>query len=303
MKAGMIGLGNMGGAIAQRLLEQGVELYVCDLDHHACERVKSLGAIICDTPRSVADHAETVIGCLPTVNAARQVLDGDEGVLGGGIKHYIEMSTIGPASASEHAAMSEVKNCAFIDAAVSGGRGAALSGDLVIMLASAPKALTETRPLIETLSSRYFLVGDLPGQAQAMKLVNNLLAAANMATSFEALALGVAMGLAPEKIAEIVNVSSGKNTGMVDRRIDAILSRKFDSGPKIGLLLKDIELAFSHAAKIGFPMGAAPALSGMADLWQRAADADMETQDVSALIQIVEDAANVEVTGKVKRPD
>src|SRR5690606_8459273 len=148
-------------------------LYVCDLDPKARERAKSFGAIICDTPKDLADQAGTVIGCLPTVNAARQILA--DGVLNGKVKHYIEMSTIGPASAAEHAEMAKAKDCAFIDAAVSGGSGAALSGELVIMLAGEAKALTEIAPLIETLSSRHFLVGEAPGQAQAMKLVNNLL--------------------------------------------------------------------------------------------------------------------------------
>ncbi len=297
MKIGLIGLGNMGGAIAERLLKQGVELYVCDLDREACERARAQGAVICAMPGDVADRAPTVIGCLPTVRAVEAVLNGPGGVLQGqAISYYVEMSTIGPASAAQHAEQAEGR-CSYIDAAISGGSGAAAAGQLVIMLAGAPDALAELTPLVDMLSSRHFVVGDKPGQAQAMKLVNNLLAAANMANSFEALTLGVAMGLRPETIVEVVNVSSGQNTGLVERRVKAILSRRFDSGPKIDLLVKDIDLAFKQAAAIDFPVGALPSLSGMAELWNRAAANGMGTDDVSALIRLVEDAANVEVAG------
>lgn len=295
MKIGLIGLGNMGGAIAQRLLGQSVDLYVCDLDREACERARQQGAVVCELPCDVADSAATVIGCLPTVTAAEKVLAGADGALRGqAIRWYVEMSTIGPASAAAHAARVEGR-CSFIDAAVSGGSGAAAAGELVIMLAGAPDALAEIAPVVDILSSRHFVVGDKPGQAQAMKLVNNLLAAANMANSFEALTLGVAMGLQPERIVEIVNVSSGRNTGLVDRRVNAILSRRFDSGPKIDLLVKDIDLAFRQAAAIDFPVDALPSLSGMAELWNRAAANGMGMDDVSALIRVVEMAANVEV--------
>ena len=300
MKIGLIGLGNMGGAIAQRLLEQGVELFVCDLDRDACERARAQGAVICALPADVADRAAIVIGCLPTVRAVEGVLNGPDGVLQGqAISHYVEMSTIGPASAAQHAARAEGR-CSYVDAAISGGSGAAAAGQLVIMLAGQPDALAEIAPLVDILSSRHFVVGDKPGQAQAMKLVNNLLAAANMANSFEALTLGVAMGLRPEKIVEVVNVSSGQNTGLVERRVNAILSRRFDSGPKIDLLIKDIDLAFRQAAAIDFPVDALPSLTGMAQLWNRAASSGMGTDDVSALIRLVENAANVEVAGTDK---
>jgi len=297
MKVGLIGLGNMGGAIAERLLAKGVELYVCDLDREARERASAQGAVICDLPSDVADHAPTVIGCLPTVTAAESILSGPDGVLRGqAISCYVEMSTIGPISAAQHAARAEGR-CSFIDAAISGGSAAAAAGELVIMLAGAPDALAGIAPLVDILSSRHFVVGDKPGQAQAMKLVNNLLAAANMANSFEALTLGVAMGLRPERIVEVVNVSSGQNTGLVDRRVKAILSRRFDSGPKIDLLVKDIDLAFKQAAAIEFPVSALPSLAGMAQLWNRAAANGMGTEDVSALIRVVEQAADVEVAG------
>ncbi|MDB5687667.1 MAG: hypothetical protein JWR77_2256 [Rhizorhabdus sp.] len=299
MRAGFVGLGNMGGAIAERLLAQGVELHVHDPSLAASDRAAALGATLHGSPRAVADAAETVFGCLPTVAVARHVLLGADGIIEGTmVRRYLEMSTIGPAAAAQHAAAIAERGLAFVDAAVSGGAAAAISGTLAIILAGDADALAAAAPLLGLISDRRFPIGERAGQAQAMKLVNNLLAAANMATSFEALTLGVGMGLDPAAMVEVINAGSGRNTGLVDRRVAAILSRRFDSGPKIALLAKDIELAFDHATAVGFPLAAAPALGGMAELWRRAVAAGMAGDDVSALIRVVEDQAGLCVRGK-----
>lgn len=296
MRAGFIGLGNMGGAIAERLLRQGVELHIFDVNAAAAGRAAAIGAIAHRSPRAVADAAETLFGCLPTVAIARDVLLGADGVVQGkAVKRYLEMSTVGPNAAAAHGAATAEHGITLIDAAVSGGAAAALAGTLAIILAGDPAELAAANPLLAAISEKRFVIGDRAGQAQAMKLVNNLLAAANMATSFEALTLGVGMGLDPAAMVEVINAGSGRNTGLVDRRVAAILSRRFDSGPKIALLAKDIELAFEHATEIGFPMEAAPALSGMAELWRRAMAGGMADDDVSALVRVVEDRTGLRV--------
>jgi 3-hydroxyisobutyrate dehydrogenase-like beta-hydroxyacid dehydrogenase len=130
-----------------------------------------------------------------------------------------------------------------------------------------------------------------------MKLVNNLLAAANMASSYEALALGVKLGLPPSKIVEVVNASSGRNTGMDDRKTTAIMTRRFEGLGSISLLQKDIALAFEVAREAGFPLSALQAFTGMAKLWDAAAEQGMAGEDVSALIKVIERAAGIEVRG------
>jgi 3-hydroxyisobutyrate dehydrogenase-like beta-hydroxyacid dehydrogenase len=145
------------------------------------------------------------------------------------------------------------------------------------------------------ISSRIFVIGDAPGAAQKMKLVNNLLAAANMATSFEALALGVKLGLPASTIIDVVRASSGQNTGMDAKKVDAILSGRFAGLGAISLLEKDIALAFEAAREAGFPLSELRAFDGMAKLWRAACDQGLAAEDVSALIKVIERAADVEV--------
>jgi 3-hydroxyisobutyrate dehydrogenase-like beta-hydroxyacid dehydrogenase len=300
---GFIGLGNMGGAIAERLARSGaVELHVFDRNLAAAERLAPLGAIVQQNARAIAEAAQCVITCLPTVEAAQAALFGQDGVMDADtgarkVRYCIEMSTIGPEAMRAIALRASEHGIGLLDAPVSGGAAGALKGTLAIMISGAPDVREAVAPVLAAISPNVFNISDAPGDAQIMKLVNNLLAAANMATSFEALVLGVKLGLAPEKIVEVVNASSGRNTGMDDRKTGAILSRRFEGLGKIALLEKDIGLAFRVADEAGFPLDAMPAFGGMAQLWQRAVAQGMSAEDVSALVKVVEQAAGIEVRG------
>lgn len=299
-KVGFIGLGNMGGAIAERLLRSGaVSLHVFDRDAAVRERLASLGAVAHTSSRAVADAATLVFACLPSVQACRATWFEEGGVVGGqAVRCCVEMSTIGPAAMREIASRLETGGLAVLDAPVSGGAAGALKGTLAIMVSGTAAAREAAAPVLAALSPKVFTISDRAGDAQTMKLVNNLLAAANMATSFEALVMGVKLGLKPETIVEVVNAGSGRNTGMDDRKTGAILSRRFEGLGKIALLEKDIGLAFEVAREAGFPLDAAPAFAGMARLWERAVEQGMAGEDVSALVKVVERQASVEVRGR-----
>ena len=144
-------------------------------------------------------------------------------------------------------------------------------------------------------SSRIFEIGDRPGDAQRMKLVNNLLAAANMASSFEALVLGAKLGLSPSKIVEVVRQSSGNNTGMDPKFTDSIIDRSFRGTAQISVLVKDLSLAEEEARAAGFPFDRLFALAGMAELWRSAAGYGMLDAQVPALARIIEQMTGVEV--------
>ena len=299
-KVGFIGLGNMGGAIAERLARSGaVALQVIDRKPAAAQGLVALGAVAHVCARAVADVASIVFTCLPTLEASEAAMFGAEGLLGGSMMRCcVEMSTIGPAGMAAIARRFALAGIDVLDAPVSGGAAGALKGTLAIMIA-APAAVRErVAPVLAAISPKVFTISDLPGDAQNMKLVNNLLAAANMASSFEALALGVKLGLAPEKIVEVVNAGSGRNTGMDDRKTGAILARRFEGLGKISLLEKDIRLAFEVAVAAGFPVEAMPSFGGMARLWQRAVEQGMSGEDVSALVKVVERDVDVEVRGQ-----
>lgn len=296
--AGFIGLGNMGGAIVERMLDVGFDMHIHDSDPLKSACLVEQGAVMHPSAASVADTCHTVFGCLPSLQASEDVLFGDQGLSQGtSIRCYVEMSTIGPAAIRRFGEEAATRTIDVVDAPVSGGAEAARKGTLAIMLAAPKAVLDPLVPELMRISPRVLRVGDQIGQAQAMKLVNNLLAAANMATSFEALVLGVKLGLNAATIIDVVNVSSGRNTGMDERKTRAILTRNFSGLGKIALLDKDIALAMSLARDAGARDESFPALNGMAALWRSAVQQGMSDEDVSALIKVVERWENTIVTG------
>jgi 3-hydroxyisobutyrate dehydrogenase len=290
---GLLGLGNMGLALARRLLGQGATLHVYDPNRQALDRAQALGAIAHGSCRAVGDTAQILIACVPTVDISADVAT--QAAAGTAVRYYVEMSTIGPDAATALERLLGTKSIGFIDAAVSGGAEAAIAGTLAIMVAGRPESVSAVRTVLDRISGQVFVIGERAGQAQAMKLVNNLLAAANMANAFEALVLGVKLGLDPATMVTVINAGSGRSMALVERRSRAILSGRFDSGPKIALLHKDIGLALEAAQASGFPLAHAPSLMGAATLWQRAVAQGMAADDVSALIRVVENAAGAVV--------
>lgn len=293
---GFIGVGQMGLAIAERFAEAGVELHVYDRSSAAASAAAALGARCHDSARAVADVAETVFACLPSREASRAAALGDDGVADGRrIRTLVEMSTIGSVQIQEIETALGERGIETLDAPVSGGPVGARQGTLSIMLAGRPAVREAAMPLLSMVSSRIFDIGDTPGLAQKMKLVNNLLAASNMANSFEALVLGAGLGLSPARLAEVVRQSSGNNTGMAAKFIDSILDRSFAGTAHISIIVKDLSLAAEEAAAAGLSLDALQALSGMTRLWRAAAALGLLDADVPALARIVEHDLGVTV--------
>lgn len=291
---GFIGLGNMGGAIAEALLDLKAPLHVCDIDPAKLAAFERLGAVSCTSPRDLANCVETVITCLPTIGASASIREGALGLREGiRIRNVIEMSTVGRKAVVEQAARLAEKGIRTLDAPVSGGSAAVGNGSLLILAGGALDHFRSVRHILERISPRILHVGESVGDGQAMKIVNNLLAAANMAASFEALLVGVKLGLRPSAMVEAISQGSGANTGFADRKIRAIVSRRFDYGPRLAIMRKDVEIAFQEATDAGFPVSRLRALGGMAALWQAAEERGLGEQDITRLATLLEDEAGV----------
>ena len=140
-----------------------------------------------------------------------------------------------------------------------------------------------------------FVVGERPGQAQLMKLVNNLINAANMATAFEALVLGAKGGLDAEQMVQVINVSTGRNSATLDKIPRAVLPGTFDYGARLATMVKDVLLDLQEAEALGVPMWAHETVG---QLWRFAMTQGLADADLTALIQVMEGWAGVEVRSK-----
>ncbi len=146
------------------------------------------------------------------------------------------------------------RDITLIDCPISGGPKGARAGTLSVITAGPVAAIDEIRPLLQRIGRNVFAVGELPGQAQLMKLVNNLISAANMATAFEALVLGAKGGLDPDLMVNVINASTGRNSATLDKVPKAVLPGTFDYGAKLSTMVKDIALGLKEAEALGVPM-------------------------------------------------
>jgi 3-hydroxyisobutyrate dehydrogenase-like beta-hydroxyacid dehydrogenase len=287
---GFIGLGNMGGAIAGAMIKAGVQLHVFDISEEAIAKLVAMGATAHSSPKAVASTAGIVCTCLASNEASATVLFADDGVIHGSAIHtFVEMSTTGSRNVCASAAALAERQIATVDAPVSGGAEDAAAGILVIMVAGSAAAVHSIMPVFSSISSRVKRVGNKPGQGQLMKLINNLLAGANMTAAVEALALGGQLELDQAAMVELISMSSGQSR-MLDKKARAIISRQFDAdaGGAIALLAKDFALAFEEARLAGVSAVSLPTLAGARAVWDSAMNLGLANHKVPELITVIE---------------
>jgi 3-hydroxyisobutyrate dehydrogenase-like beta-hydroxyacid dehydrogenase len=290
MELGFLGLGQMGAAIAERLEAPDVRLHVYDPNPVAVAPFVLRGAVDEASAAAVAAAAPIVFACLPNGTASELVAAqiASSPVL----RIYVEMSTIGSPTMARIAQMLAKRGIVLVDCPISGGPKGARAGTLSVIAAGPAAARDEVRPWLQRIGKNVFEVGEQPGQAQLMKLVNNLINAANMATAFEALVLGAKGGLDPAQMVAVINVSTGRNSATLDKVPRAVLTGSFDYGAKLSTMVKDVVLGLKEAEAMGVPMWVHETVG---QLWRFGATQGLGDADLTALIQVLEGWAGVEV--------
>ena len=162
---------------------------------------------------------------LPTPNIVQAVVLGERGLVhGSSVRTVIDLSTTGPGMATIVARGLAERNVVWVDSPVSGGVAGAKAGTLAVMVSCPTATFAEVEPILKTFGKTFF-IGEKPGLAQVAKLANNLLAAAALVVSSEAMAMGVKAGLDAKVLIDIINAGSGRNSATQDKFPRAILPR------------------------------------------------------------------------------
>jgi 3-hydroxyisobutyrate dehydrogenase-like beta-hydroxyacid dehydrogenase len=284
----------MGGPMASRLLDAGHSLVVFDTSAAATAPLAARGAVVAASAEDVASQAEVVFISLPTPPIVQAVTTGEGGVLKGSkVQVLVDLSTTGPSVAAMAARACAARNVAWVDSPVSGGIGGATKGTLAVMVSCSKPTFERMDPILK-LFGRTFFVGEKPGLAQIAKLGNNLLAAAAIVLSSEAVVMGVKAGIDPKVLIDIINAGSGRNSATQDKFPRAILPRTFDFGFATGLSYKDVRLCLDEAEALGVPMVAGAAVRQMLAITQAKFGAD---SDFTSIARVVEEWAGVEIKG------
>jgi 3-hydroxyisobutyrate dehydrogenase-like beta-hydroxyacid dehydrogenase len=291
---GFIGLGRMGGPMASRLIDAGYRLCVHDSSPEATKPLAARGAAVASSPRDVASQARVVLMSLPTPPVVQDVALGAQGIADGtAVATVIDLSTTGPGVAAKVAAGLAERNVVLVDSPVSGGVPGAKAGTLAVMVSCPRQILAVVEPILKVFGKPFF-TGEKPGLAQTAKLANNLLSAAAMAVTSEAMAMGVKAGIDPRVLLEIINNGSGRNTATQDKFPRCILKGNFDYGFTTGLSYKDVKLCIDEAEALGVPMVVGAAVRQILAVTQAKFGPD---SDFTSIAKVVEEWAGVAIRG------
>ncbi len=298
-KIGFIGLGAMGNPMARNLIKAGYPLTVHDMISRPMEEVAALGAKKAKNSADAAKEVELVITMLPADDEVKAVCLGPGGVLEGAKPGtvLIDMSSIAPHTSKLVAAEAHKKGVKFLDAPVSGGTTGAEKATLTIMVGGDKALLDEHLEILQVMGKTIYHVGDV-GMGETVKMVNQMLVGINLAGIAEAFVMGTKLGVAPEVIYKIVRASSG-NSFLVDQRVpNYIFPGNFTQpGFAVDLLRKDLGLALDSAKATKVPLF----MTAQAyQYFTRAAAEGLGKKDMSAVIELLEKTAGVQVRGKAE---
>jgi len=260
-----IGLGHMGLPMARNLLNAGHTLSVFDLVASTVNELAAQGARAASSAADAVSAAEVVISMLPASRHVEGLYLGDAGLLSviapGSL--VLECSTIAPEAARKVHQAAAARGIALLDAPVSGGTAGAAAGTLTFMVGGDAATLERARPILAGMGKNIFHAGP-EGAGQVAKVCNNQLLAVHMIGTAEAMALGVANGLDPATLAEIMRQSSGGNWSLEKYNPwpgvmpNAPASKDYRDGFAAELMAKDLGLAQEAAQTTASstPMGA-----------------------------------------------
>ena len=296
VKVGFIGTGNMGLPMAHRLIDRGYSLTVFNRKKERAISLVERGAVASDSAADLASEASIVLVCLPTPDVVQKVALGPKGIgEGSKVSTYVDLSTTGPRIAEHVASELGRKGIAVLDAPVSGGVPGAEKGTLTFMVSGPSDAYQQIQPIFKVLGKKMYYIGEKPGSAQMMKLINNLLSATAMIISSEAFVLGAKAGLDAEIMLEVINSSSGRNSATEDKFPRAVIPRTFESGFKTDLMYKDLKLCLEEAEALRVPMWVA---NTVRQLCAYAISQSGGSRDFCTIIQYIESWAKVQVGRK-----
>jgi len=251
MTAGFIGTGNMGLPLATNILDQEKGLSVFDINPEATKTLAEKQARIASSPAEVASQAEVVFACMPSVESFHAVASGADGVIhGGAIKTFVNLGTMGTEAAGEVERVLAEKGIDMLDSPITGGTARAWDKEITV-IASGPQAVYDkVEPLLKAFAGEIVYIGDKVGQAQVVKVVNNMMSLTNLATCIEGLVLAAKAGIDPEKMLNVINNGSGQNSASLTKVPRHVLNRKFDLGGPMYISKKDVTLWREEAERL-----------------------------------------------------
>ena len=260
MKAGFIGTGSIGLPLASNILDQEKALAVYDINPGATKSLAEKQARVLSSPGEVANEAEVVFACMPSIESFHAIVSGSGGVLQGStMKTFVNLGTMGTeAVGAVEAALSE-KGIAMLDSPITGGVQRAWDGDITVVTSGPQAVYDQVEPFLQSFARDIHYVGGEVGQAQLVKISNNIMSFTNLVIACEALVMAAKGGVDPEKALAVMNSGSGQNSATLGKVPNFILNRAFNMEAPMHIIEKDAMLWRMEAERLEVPQNVASA--------------------------------------------
>jgi 3-hydroxyisobutyrate dehydrogenase len=258
MKIGFIGLGNVGGKLAESLLRNNFDLTVRDLDESLTDRFKDLGAKVVKSPKELAEQTDLIITSLPSPEVSAEVMEADDGIINGLSKDkiWIEMSTTDENEVKRLGEKVIAKKGIPMDGPVSGGCHRAATGNIAIFVGGERKAFEKILPALTVMGRKVLHTGEL-GTASVLKVITNYLASVHLVALGEAWTIAKKSNLDLAKTYKGIAISSG-NSFVHETESQVILNGSYNINFTMDLVLKDTGLFDNLAKKLNAPLEISP---------------------------------------------
>ena len=290
-KLGFVGLGHMGGNMAERLLAAGYPVFGESRRRESAQHLIDDGLQWRDSAREVAEAADVVFTSLPNDHVLEDVASGTDGILvglGAG-KIWVDTSTVSPDASRTLAGRAHERGASMLDAPVSGSVPQVRSGTLTIMVGGGEDAYSRVEPILRELGTPTH-IGD-NGQGLALKLAINISLAVQMLAFAEGLLLAARSGVDRQRALDVME-SSPIGSPMLRARSSLILDPpEDDAWFDLAFMRKDIELALDAGRELDIPL---PTAGRADDVLERARALGYERRDLAALFQVLERIASGE---------
>ncbi len=290
---GFIGIGNMGSPMAASMIKAGFDVTVYDINPDASQKFVALhGGAAAATLADLGAKVEAIITMLPNDKVVREVILGDNGVVGtmasGGI--VIDMSTSDPVATQALAEALNPRGIAVVDAPVMGGVVFAQDATLDIMVAGNALVVARVTPLLKSMGRSLIDCGAV-GNAHALKAMANYINACAMINVVEAMTIGTKFGLNAKLMADaLLPMINGRQHPLEKKVIPQILTRKFNTGMSMSFITKDLKIAVDTAKSLG---AHAPLAELTHTLWAQAAQKFGGQLDQTEVARLWEQATGV----------
>ena len=258
MKIGFIGLGNVGGKLANNLFKNGFDLIVRDLNKSLTEDFESKGVKIAKTPKELTKEVDLIITCLPSPSSCSEVMESEEGVIKGLTKNkiWLEMSTTDESEVKRIGKLVKAKEAIPLDAPVTGGCHLAATGNIAIFVGGERMAFEKVLPVLTVMGRKVLHTGEL-GSASVLKVITNYLASVHLAALGEAWTIAKKSNLDLNKTYKGIKISSG-NSFVHETESQVILNGSYNINFTMDLVEKDMTLFNNLSKKLGATLEISP---------------------------------------------